>query len=724
MSNYVFVRNKTTGEVSVRRANELSRNPHSSLPLQERALHYIGRDRTCICRCSNPKQHYEKIFDIAQESKYLNAGLKLYMDRYDLESCRIEDFRKYRKRKKAEWANEGVEVDDFHYANKEKSLVCRCPKARTHDYGAPRNPEIIEQCAQFFCLHKSKMSVSNHQWKGVDGDTPATYSPDSQPNPFIYDSQSAYGFLNSDPQAQDRSYRPSEMEMRSTAGRVAPVDLNDCRNTMPREPEMPPIVWQNARPAACVPQHDTSSDTSTLMGSASSMPQQTIPAKCPPRNRPIQRDVNVCDKKTPDVPRPKEPIRTKPAVGKASVMEWLGELPAASTYYEAHGTSFAPHEKDDDEPQSQFFELNGNMSVSSRPENHDDVSEKPVAEPPACPNAAELPVERPRQRHTPTLKVLEGRDWDTASELEARRSNIHVQKDPNCRSASITKSVSLSSLFEQVFDVVGSSLPAQKEFLLQHATISPCTNPAVPGNCQFCNEVYVDQRKCIILLAQCGHSLHEHCLLGNFRARDERFGKCPVCDSALCERTLADRIDTDREAIFGSQFTPLQNAVRIEFSQRGKSVNCTSEEEVAVAQLRLLKDYTNAHAEELFRLWEDNRAEPDWFTNVVRPVVMLFQGWNSGVRQSRFFPDRESFLKLIAWAELIRLMDVTRLAVIRSEGKDAMFPRLTELYRKFWLAKDRYDKEKTTWQTDRSGVPDCEKIALDLVKLATDTYPS
>jgi hypothetical protein len=79
-------------------------------------------------------------------------------------------------------------------------------------------------------------------------------------------------------------------------------------------------------------------------------------------------------------------------------------------------------------------------------------------------------------------------------------------------------------------------------------------------------------------------------------------------------------------------------------------------------------------------------------------------------------------LRLIAWAELIRLMEVTRLAVIKSEGKGAIFPQLTELYRKFGLAKDRYEKDKTTWQTDCPGVPGCEMIAMNVVKLATDTY--
>jgi hypothetical protein len=106
--------------------------------------------------------------------------------------------------------------------------------------------------------------------------------------------------------------------------------------------------------------------------------------------------------------------------------------------------------------------------------------------------------------------------------------------------------------------------------------------------------------------------------------------------------------NTDCDAIFGSQFTPLRHEVRVEFPQHGEAIKRRSEEEVAAAQLRLIKGYVDVHTEELFRLWESNRAEPDWFAGVVRPVVKLFQGWRGPAVRSRFFADREAFLKLVA----------------------------------------------------------------------------
>ncbi|KAF1938330.1 hypothetical protein EJ02DRAFT_425810 [Clathrospora elynae] len=147
-----------------------------------------------------------------------------------------------------------------------------------------------------------------------------------------------------------------------------------------------------------------------------------------------------------------------------------------------------------------------------------------------------------------------------------------------------------------------------------------------------------------------------------------------------------------------------------------------SKENVAGTQLGLLKDYVDLHAKELFRLCEANRAEPEWFTSTVRPAVKLFQGWNPAVCQSRFFANREAFLKLITWAELVRLMNTTRVAVKTAQGEHALFPQFAELRRKFMWAKEQYNKEKKTWQTNQSGVLGCEKMALDMVKPATDTH--
>jgi hypothetical protein len=123
----------------------------------------------------------------------------------------------------------------------------------------------------------------------------------------------------------------------------------------------------------------------------------------------------------------------------------------------------------------------------------------------------------------------------------------------------------------------------------------------------------------------------------------------------------------------------------------------------------------------LFRLWEANRAEPEWFAGVVKPVVKLFQGWTPAVR-NRFFADRKAFLKLLAWAKLVRLMNTSHTTFKKTQGEDAPFPQMGELHRKFTWSINRYNLEEKTWQTNRSGVLGCEKIAADVIKLAMDTH--
>jgi hypothetical protein len=49
---------------------------------------------------------------------------------------------------------------------------------------------------------------------------------------------------------------------------------------------------------------------------------------------------------------------------------------------------------------------------------------------------------------------------------------------------------------------------------------------------------------------------------------------------------------------FATQFTKLANEVRIEFSHRSETALLESDEELAAAQLRLLKDYVDAHTQD------------------------------------------------------------------------------------------------------------------------------
>ncbi|KAF2132440.1 hypothetical protein P153DRAFT_416055 [Dothidotthia symphoricarpi CBS 119687] len=253
-------------------------------------------------------------------------------------------------------------------------------------------------------------------------------------------------------------------------------------------------------------------------------------------------------------------------------------------------------------------------------------------------------------------------------------------------------------------------LPDQETFLIRQVGVCLRSDPAPSGSCSLCKKSYLDRKLRTIQLPDCKHYVHQECLLSHFRIRDQEWEVCPVCDIALCQRTLADRIDTDREAIFDRQFTEFKNAVSIEFPQRSEMAYCWSDEEVAATQLRLLKDYVDVHAEELFRTWRSKRTEPDWFAMVVKPVVELFRGWNIPTRRSKYFADREAFLKVIVWAELVRLMNTTRAAVRHRHGEGEPFPQLTGLHRWFMRTKGRYEDEKKKWRKDRNGVLLCDMI--------------
>ncbi|KAF1938331.1 hypothetical protein EJ02DRAFT_437208 [Clathrospora elynae] len=267
-NDYVFVHSKKTGEMSIRAANEFSKRP-TSIPLNQCVLHYIGHDRTRFCRCSNPNRHYEKTFDVVSESTHLKASLILYMDRHDIESCNIAEFQKYKKQRKAQWAKYGMHIDDFHYTSKKKNVVCRCAKFESHGYGAPRNSEIIEQCAEYFCLHQGMMSCSKQQWRRIESDFPPVYSsPITQPEPFKHVSQSFYEFSENRDAKPDHSPVSLEMEMRSNAECVTPVAPTHRRKASQDEPEMPTKVWQNARPSLWVPEYGTPSAMSTPLGTA------------------------------------------------------------------------------------------------------------------------------------------------------------------------------------------------------------------------------------------------------------------------------------------------------------------------------------------------------------------------------------------------------------------------------------------------------------------------
>ncbi|RAQ99093.1 hypothetical protein DDE82_008617 [Stemphylium lycopersici] len=718
----VMVRRRQTGDIEIRRADEFSR-VRPFFAIEDRTLHYVGSDRTRVCRCSSPERHFVRTFNVASESTHLNANLTLYMNRHCLESCTIAAFRTYRRRREAQWAKDAVFIDEFHYANFDKTLLCRCLRPSSHEYGRPRNLEIVEQCAEFFCLYKEAMKVSREQWRRIDGDSPPSYTPEPQveysrsTKPRFesspYCRMPSHEPMNSEEQSRRRS--EPEMRIRSIAERMAPgISRHRCKDSaMQQGPEMPPKVWHDGRPSLWKVPDSTFSGVSTPLGSTFSPPTGAPNAagKIPLKHRSIsmdsahraststywtqiQRDAGVGEEDLG--PEPLYPVgaRLDTAFCMRPILLGVQNVPIVYKPY-------------DDEPSPALSEL---------------ASREYVAELPAATYVPELSSDTPRYRHIPTLKNLEGRDWDTVSELEAKSAfgTAHVEELPNCTSRNTRSAARLSSLFEQVMNIAELSVPNQDEYLHRVEFFSR-GHSAFDGACQICKKSYRGENMRALVLPGCSHSMHESCFLCRLQTVDHQFGKCPICQEILCRRSLADRIGTDREAIFGSRFTPLPNEICIEFPQRSEVVKCRSEEEVAVVQLRLLKDYVDVHAEEVFHQWEANRAEPDWYAGVVRPVVRLYQGWNT-TSHSQYFADAEAFLKLVAWAELERLMNVSRVETRRAPNVDAMFPQLAGLHQKFLWAIERYEKEKVTWETNVSGIVWCDKIASNTIRVAMSSH--
>lgn len=773
--NFVLVRSKRTSKIDIRRANRFSKYRSTSLSIKPHELHYVGRDCTRVCRCVQPYQHSESLLTVASNDTHLHANLLLYMERNGLESTTIPQFNEHMKQRKSKWCEEGVNIDAFHYASKDKSLVCRCSRQHKHDYGIPRNPHIIEQCVEFFRSCKDRNLCTKEERQTFHSDSPPAYSSyaskPSKPRylPFQYDSPSTYNLLLNRATQTDCSPISPEMELRNTAESFVPSGMRHLLSGSQGEPDIPEEVWHKARPSiwTCPSQGAGSSVTTPLgthftpISSSSQTVENTrdITVTLPkPQHRlsgwpRMACDVGDSEKvilKTNETQQAEslsnmtsfettvvcsDKLSHKARDSRAQIREDVlnvgpsvlrqdsgSQATMTDVIPGAHLVDSTPSvkcsaasERDFYKPSHSCSELSAGPSVPVRDKDYE-LEGTPIGELPLHEVVAELGV-KPIYRHIETLHNLEGRDWDTASELAEKHYAAYTETAVSSTSTVTKASVRLSSLFEQIHGII--QLLDQKTFMLRYATTFTRTNQA--PHCPVCDEPCQDHRRCTIMLPGCSHVLHEKCLLTEFRRQDQRVGKCPVCDLALCKRSLADRVDIDCEAIFGMQFIQLRNEVRIDFLQHSEIVTCRSEEELAAAQLRLLKDYIDVHAEELYHQWEDIRAEPDWYAGVIQPATRLFQGWNT-TQESRYFTNGGAFLKLVAWAELVRLMNNTRAAVKKTQGEQAPSPHLDELRHKFMLAKDRYDKEKEMVSKNGSGDFDCDKVVQDAIELALSTH--
>lgn len=281
--NFVFVRNRKTGDIDVCRANEFSRRLMARPSNTKRSLHYIDRSRTRVCRCEDPKRHHGPISEVASDSAHLNASIELYMTRHDIRSCNVADFWRYQAQRKTFWARYGIIIDDFHYMSREKDVVCRCSKFITHSLGVPRNPQIIEQCAKFFLKKRDLETCSKSQWQGVEEPLFLESLSESWHGTLEYDSQSIVPFLQgrATPQQQRSVSQHAPRSLGTETPRdgqcIEPTEKQHNQNERLIESNVPEQVWQNARPSAWHSQCSSESTVSTPLGTYPSYEMDTIP---------------------------------------------------------------------------------------------------------------------------------------------------------------------------------------------------------------------------------------------------------------------------------------------------------------------------------------------------------------------------------------------------------------------------------------------------------------
>lgn len=652
----------------------------------------------------------------------------------------MDELYAYQKSQNKYWANAGVDVKDFHYATTQKDVVCRCSKPNNHGQGWVRNTEIIETCAEFFCRNDGKMTCEKAQWRAagtvllknkdaanivsIEGDT----SPKS--GPFKYDPNSTMGLLRARANAAvDMPYPSPRWDMEHLRGGPSGV------------PDIPEEVWVKARPSVWTDRRASETSNSTPLGTAiaphfptgqihhtltSERTEHTHHVSVATNWSQVQRDAEGEVHKIPTAPSICSLTHTRnksfPDTFGASIVQKTSV--AEPSYYVRPRRSSSLYSDDPEVSPGMISSYTSEASGEEQqllPKVYELPSQHVPAELPTIQNRHEL-LRGPTPEidyQAMYLRELEGSRPGSYSEWPGKRACTRIV--PSLLSQkSMKSSLRLSTMFQEVEAAVGP--PDQEEFLLRHVAVCSSSDPPPSGECSLCKKPYNDRGKRTIGIPLCGHFLHEECLITDFRVCDESIGRCPICRLVLCVRDLADCLETDRKAIFGAQHTRRHDQVRIEFQSRGQIAQLQSEEEVAAAQLRLLKDYIDVHADECLHQWQANPlTEPDWYGEVIQPVIRLFKGWNWQSQQSGYFSNRDAFLMFFAWAELARLMNVTKTVVSKAQGSHALFPSLAELHCKLLWSKDRYEKEKKTWKRTRNGVLGCEKVAQDAYDLATST---
>ncbi|KAF5844098.1 hypothetical protein GGP41_010168 [Bipolaris sorokiniana] len=696
------------------------------------------------------------------------------MDRMNYKTCTIAEYMDYQLKREKLWENAGIYIRSFHWADPARMFVCRCAERTCYKYSMLKDPVQMEQCAEYFLLHRDEITASQEKWERHDEDLPPPYAPNAQ-SELKYSRQQYQR-----PTQNEHTSKPSqripkpEMGMRGSAEPLTPrfVEPRKDGAAMQQESEMPPQVWRHARPSLWKYSDGNSSSASTPLGSSFYAPSEEprVPATAPLENRPApwngsdsgysstqkhqgQRDARAEGIHSRSKSYELDHDRADSSFDMHSMHSGIGTIPISKSSTSSSQSSSklkptmsipdAPEQENDADSYTPTIDLyfriadedETNISSVYRQSNppstassqnlpffyenylsdnsHKEAVQKDVAElspeayyygdryaiPTGHDNqnkgssghiselsaetpAAELSADAPRQRHTPTLNALEGRDWGTIPEMEAKTSdsNDKGEKVPVWMSSRTYNSGLIDSLLEQVSHL-GSSMALDQDGQLR------CPTDSTSG------------------------------ISGSFQHFEEpsQTLRC-VFQSNL---TLAERIGQDIRAIFGTQCTPLKEETVIEFPHRSDTFKCLSEEELAVTQLALIKDHVGINAEEVFSRWNTDVAAPNWNANVIQPAVKLFMGWNRSFR-TLFSMSQEAFLRVVAWGELVRLMNQSWTVMQCQPGEKVMFAQLGQVHRQFFKAKVNYDKEKKDRKISRFEALGCDMIAAYLVTMTIE----
>jgi hypothetical protein len=484
-SDLVLVHHRKSGKVEVRYADEFTKRPKTPKTPSLPHLHFRRSGRSQVCRCSDSKRH-KFSSPVAKYSTHLEADLLRYLDRQCINACSLGDFRAYQKQQRDDWARAGICIENFHYATKQKDVVCGCTKSNNHGQGPVRNTEIVELCAEFFRANKGKMTCTKAQWRGASlllhegGLTNFKGRRGSRgekrvSDAFKYDSQSTVDLLRATADLDLGDPLPSPK-----------TDMTHLRSGQDGEPDIPEQVWIKARPSVYNDRRGSETSISTPIGIIP--PLQYTAVEVIPASQSL-RPESPRDSRRSSVATVWSTVQHEVAAGKLEVAAEYEELlipTRADSFAEPLGISLL-HENMQDGRRSlrrwspQSLSPTRSSVYSRSPgliphpsQSHSSRSTR-AHELPAhqsshdmltSPLEAELHGDSTPEldSHAFALRELESSPPKPQSSWQGKQSRIIVARSSLHSQMSTKSSVRLSTMFRIVHDAV--RLPDQEEFLL------------------------------------------------------------------------------------------------------------------------------------------------------------------------------------------------------------------------------------------------------------------